>query len=434
MSRLLIGNDFIEDVRDDRGWTGWWVQRIAWFAREGDVLVLPTQPDKDFFGYVGGLTGVDPNSWRVVVPPDHGARGLLGPERLTSAELESALLAAGDFEQIFALWPDMAVARLARRLGLEHALPGYGFVEQAGGVLVNSKSVFRTVAAGAGVPLPEGAVCTSRAELVRAAAALLETGEAVVAKHDWMSGGRGNEILSVAKDAILPVGARRVVPVSGRADIEAWAHERWDWLSDHGRGRPVVEHYLRDSSAYFTEFDVRDDGVKFRGDGELLSAPYAVGQVMPAQGLEREVRDEIIEGGRRLAVALQAMGYRGNLGPDAIVTPQREVMFTEWNGRVTGSTHIYGEIGAAVVGPEFGSTRMILERVWPQGWVVRSFADALDRLRASGLDYDPQQRQGVVFTNAFDGGNGVMYCVVAPSVDQAWAVDRELAGVFGGGA
>jgi len=127
------------------------------------------------------------------------------------------------------------------------------------------------------------------------------------------------------------------------------------------------------------------------------------------------------------------MGYRGNLGPDAIVTPLREVMFTEWNGRVTGSTHIYGEIGATVVGPEFGSTRMILERVWPQGWAVTSFADAHERLQASGLGYDPERRQGVVFTNAFDGSNGVMYCIVAPSPDQAWAVDRDLAGVFGGG-
>jgi hypothetical protein len=433
VSRLLIGNDFIEDVRDDRGWTGWWVQRIAWFAREGDVLVLPTEPDKDFFGYVAGLTGVDPGSWRVVVPPDHGAPRLLGPDRLADPELVSALEDVGDIDQIFALWPDMAVARLARSLGVEHALPGYGFVEQAGGVLVNSKSAFRTVAAGAGVSLPDGAVCTSRAELVRAAEELLETGEAVVAKHDWMSGGRGNEILSRASDAIRPIGARRVVPVSGRADIKAWADERWDWISDHGRGRPVIEHYVRDSSAYFTEFDVRDDGVEFRGDGELLSAPYAVGQVMPSQGLESEVRNEMIEGGRRLAVALQAMGYRGNLGPDAIVTPLREVMFTEWNGRVTGSTHIYGEIGATVVGPEFGSTRMILERVWPQGWAVTSFADAHERLQASGLGYDPERRQGVVFTNAFDGSNGVMYCIVAPSPDQAWAVDRDLAGVFGGG-
>lgn len=433
MTRVLIGNDFIEDVREDRGWTGWWVQRIAWFARAGDVLVLPTEPDPDFFAYVGRLTGVDPSSWQVVVPPELGAPGLLGPQRLASPELEKALLDAGDIDEILSLWPDMAVARLARRLGLAHALPGYGFVEQAGGVLVNSKSAFRTVAAGVGVPLPDGAVCTSRAELVRAAVELIETGEAVVAKHDWMSGGRGNEILSVASDDLRPIGARRVVRVSGQADIQAWADERWDWLSDHGRGRPVVEHYLRDSSAYFTEFDVSDDGVEFRGDGELLSAPYAVGQVMPAQGLGPDVRDQIVEGGRRLAVALQAMGYRGNLGPDAIVTPLGEVMFTEWNGRVTGSTHIYGEIGATVVGAEFGSTRMILERVWPRGWSVTGFADALARLQASGLGYDSERREGVVFTNAFDGENGVMFCIVAPSVDRAWAVDRELAGVFGGG-
>lgn len=434
MTRLLVGNDFIEDVRDDRGWTGWWVQRLAWFARSGDVLVLPTPPDRAFFDYVAHLTGVPFEQLSIVVPPSgSGPDGMLGADRLEDPALADSLraaLAGRDVDDVIALWPDQAVARLMRSLGIESAMPGYGFVAQAGGVLANSKSAFRTVAAGVGVPLPDGAVCTSRRVLVRAVEDLLETGEAVVAKHDWMSGGRGNEILSTV-DGIRPIGARRVVRVDGRADIEAWADERWSWLSSAGRGRPVVEHYLRDSSAYFCEFSISDGSVDFRGDGELLSAPYAVGQVMPPQDLEPEVREEITEGGRRLAEAIAAMGYRGILGPDAIVTPQREVMFTEWNGRVTGSTHIYEQIGRGVVGPSFGSDRMILERVWPREWSVADFSDARARLEASGLAYDRVELTGVVLTNAFDGTNGVMYCVVGASADAAWVVDRELAAVFG---
>ncbi|MEK8174888.1 hypothetical protein NKH77_55005 [Streptomyces sp. M19] len=82
-----------------------------------------------------------------------------------------------------------------------------------------------------------------------------------------------------------------------------------------------MERYVRDSSAFFVEFLVTDDGVRLTGDGELLSAPYAVGQIMPSQGLEPEVLDQIVEGGRKLAEALRAIGYRGILGPDTIVTP-----------------------------------------------------------------------------------------------------------------
>ncbi|WP_159058883.1 peptide ligase PGM1-related protein [Streptomyces caeruleatus] len=431
-TRVLVGNDFSEDVRTDRGWTGWWVQRIAWFAEEGDTLVLPTHPEEAFLAYVTALTGVRRETLSIVVPPTReGSEGTLSPARLADPEFVASLAAAiGDREvsHLSALWPDAAVARLARTLGVRSAMPGYGFVDQAGGVLVNSKAVFRTIAGGAGVPMPEGAVCTSPEVAEEAILELLDGGPVVV-KHDYMSGGRGNEILTTGEQ-FRPIGARRVIRVAGREDVRAYLRERWDWLTSGGRGRPVAERYVRDSSAYFSEFLVTDEGVEFTGDGELLSAPYAVGQIMPSQGLEPEVLGRIVEGGRRLGEALRALGYRGVLGPDTIVTPEREVLFTEYNGRVTGSTHIHGRIGRFAVGDGFGKDRVILERVWPEGWSTPSFSAALDTLRQAGLAYDPATRTGVVLTNAFDNNNGVMYCVVAADLSSAWSCDRTLKTLF----
>jgi hypothetical protein len=435
-TRVLVGNDFSEDVRDDRGWTGWWVQRLVWFARDGDVLVLPSAPEEAFLGYVCGLTGTDPATLAVVVPPEvPGSQGALTPERLGDPRCAAAVAeAVGDREvtHLSGLWPDPAVARLARSLGVPHAMPGHGFVAQAGGMLTNSKSFFRAVAGGLGVPVPQGAVCTSREVAEEAVLDLLEGGEPLVVKHDFLSGGHGNEILT-SGGPVVPIGARRVVALHGREDVRGYLAERWDWLTAQGRGRPVVERYVPDSSAFFAEFLLDEDGAHLAGTGELLSAPYAVGQVMPAHGLEPEVLRALTDGAGRLAGALHAAGYRGVLCPDAIVTPEREVLFTEFNGRVTGSTHIYGVIGEAVVGPGYGKDRMILERVWPDGWSVPSFTAMCERLAAAGVAYDPDERTGVVLTNAFDGVKGVMYCVVAEDLDRAWATDRALAGLFGAG-
>ncbi|HEV2343289.1 MAG TPA: peptide ligase PGM1-related protein [Actinocrinis sp.] len=431
MTRLLIGNDFSEDVRTDRGWTGWWVQRLLWFARDGDVLVLPSAPEGEFLEYVTGLTGTHPESLRFVTPRSAGQGGLTA-QQLADADMVEAVHAAVaelDVTEVQSLWPDAAVAQLARRIGLAHALPGYGFVEQGGGFLVNSKSFFRAVAGGVGARIPSGAVCTSRQAAERAILDLLDLGTPVMMKHDYLSGGRGNEILS-ADETVRPVGARRTVRIGGQADVAAYLDDRWDWLSSGGRGRPVAEVYHRDSSAYFVEFFVTDAGARLGGDGELLSAPYAVGQVMPSVGLEDEVLREMVDSARRLASALHAIGYRGVLSPDAIVTPERDVLFTEFNGRVTGSTHIYDRIGRHVVGDGFGKDRVILERVWPEGWSVESFAAMVRRLGEAGFAYDRDSRSGVVLTNAFDGENGVMYCVVAEDLDQAWSLDSELKNVF----
>ncbi|HEX3786040.1 MAG TPA: peptide ligase PGM1-related protein [Pseudonocardiaceae bacterium] len=431
MTRILIGNDFSEDVRTDRGWTGWWVQRLLWFAEDGDVLVLPSAPEDAFLRYVTGLTGTRPESLRFVTP-QAGSEGSLTPDRLADPELVAALRAAvggRSVADVLALWPDAAVCRLARLVGAAAALPGYGFVDQGGGILANSKSFFRTIAAGIGVPIPPGAVCTSRQAAEAAILDLLDLGHPVIVKHDYLSGGRGNEILST-EGSIRPVGARRTVRVDGRADVREYLDRQWDWLSSNGRGRPVAESYCRDSSAFFAEYRVTDDGVHLGGDGELLSAPFAVGQVMPAVGLEPEIVDALVDGAGRLAEALRAIGYRGVLCPDAVVTPEREVLFTEFNGRVTGSTHIYDRIGRQVVGPGYGRDRIILDRVWPEGWSVESFSAMVRRLGAAGLAYDPAERTGVVLTTAFDGRNGVMYCIVAEDLAGAWARDRQLKTVF----
>lgn len=435
--RLLVANDFSEDVRDDRGWVDWWVQRIAWFARDGDVVLLPSSQDASFFEYVGGLTGTDFSSVIVVTAPEtDDDRGLLTSARLRDPrlhELIDAAVAGRSIASVFPLWPDAAVADLAISLDVEHALQGSGFISQGGGVLANSKSAFRAIAAGVGLPLPRGWVCSTPAALEEGILRFVRAGDAAIVKRDFLSGGRGNEILAQAEDLVRPIGARRIVPIGRNEEraVRNYVEERWTWLSTAGRDKVIVEHYLLDSPAYFVEFDVTDDAVTLEGDGEMLYAPFAVGQVMPAPHLHEETRQKLTEGGENLCRALHAIGYRGRLSVDAIVTPDGDVFFTEHNGRITGSTHIYDVIGRQVVGDGYGHHRVILDRAWPTEWAVESFDDAYRRVLAAGAAYDVGQRTGVVFTNAFDAQYaGVMYCVVAETLDEAWQRDRELETLF----
>jgi biotin carboxylase len=427
MARLLIGNDFNEDLRDDRKFAGWWVQRLAWFAEDGDVLVLPEEPEEFFLDYICGLTGVRRSTLRVVVPPPgQSSRGMLTADRLADpaflAEL-GAVTAGRRIESVFPLWPAVAVASLSRALGLENVTPGFGFLAQGGGRLINSKPVFRAIAGGIGAPVPPGSVFTNADEAEDAIAEVLELGHPVILKQEFLSGGRGNEILSTVA-GVRPYGARQVSLVTGREDVRSYLAENWARLTTGGRSPLVAERYYRDSPAIFAEFLFTGDGIELTGIGEMLPSSFAVGEIIPVPWLKPDTSRDLVEISRQICEPVYAMGYRGYFSVDAIVTPDEELLFTEFNGRVTGSTHVYGAVGQRVVGKDYADDRILLER---SGWSVPSFQAAAAALSAAGFGYDPARRTGVVLLNAFDPQyNAVMYCVIAESLDAALAREREL--------
>jgi len=433
MTRVLIGNDWDEDLRADRDGFGWWVDRLVWFARDHDVLLLPEAPEESFLRYVTAHTGVDWRTLTVVVPPRSASgAGMLEGDRVADPRLAvmvTAALAGRPLDEVIPLWPHASVAVLAERLSALSALPGHAFIGQGGGAVVSSKAIFRAVSAGAGAPLPTGAVCANRLAAEEAVAQLIEQGHSVIVKLEYASGGAGNEVLSPA-EGVRPVGARRTVVLSDRAAVRDYLEENWTWLTGGGTHQMVVERYFSDSRAYFAEFRLEDDGIAFGGSGELLSAPQFLGQIVPAE-LDDDLRDALIDGGRRICEPVYAMGYRGWLCADAIVTPEREVLFTEWNGRVTGSTHAYHILGDVVVGQDYTKDRVLLDKIWPRGWVTPSFEAMRDALVGSGLAYDQATRTGVIIVSGHNGlRHGANYCIVAPDIDAAWEIDQELGELF----
>lgn len=77
--RILIGNHIDPSIRerhDMRAWT----QRLLWFARPGDLLILCCEPDAEFVDYALTHTGVKREDVTVLTaPPGAWGTGYLIP-------------------------------------------------------------------------------------------------------------------------------------------------------------------------------------------------------------------------------------------------------------------------------------------------------------------------------------------------------------------
>lgn len=160
------------------------------------------------------------------------------------------------------------------------------------------------------------------------------------------------------------------------------------------------------------------------GAGEILMEPIANGEVVPPQSTPKEAYESLIDGAQRLCDAFRLIGYRGTICADAIWTPEGKLIFSETNGRITGSTHLHTTIPERVIGPAFRDQRVRLEHI---GWPASSFADAAEQLHAAGLAFDPKTRTGVVFTGNYVPVNGkIMYRIIAEDFESAVEVERSI--------
>ncbi|OLF09947.1 preATP grasp domain-containing protein [Actinophytocola xanthii] len=438
MTALVVGNSRTEEMvgdlaalsPDERRAGGCAAQRVLWFAGTGDVVVLPQPPDTDYLAYVADLTRVDPSSLTLLVPPP-GRLGaeLLTPDRLADPAFRAAVGAAvreNGVDHLLAVYKDVAIAEFARAVGLGSAVPGLGFSAQGGDALVNSKAVFRAVATGADVPIAPGRVVSRVEDAAAAITEQLTAGHCVMLKQEFAGGGFGNEILSPAGE-VRAAGAPRVVTLPDAAAVEEYLARRWDWLSDDGRHRLVVERYLLGCDTVYGEYLVGDGSDELLGTGEILMEPVAVGEVVPAQGLSAAAAEVLETAGRRLCRSFAAMGYRGFLSTDAVLTPAGEIVFTETNGRVSGSTHLHIAVRAHLVADAHRANRVLLER---SGWAAPSFLAARERLDLAGLGYDADTSTGVVLISGLMPDDTLTYCVLARDLTAARAAAHRVEGLF----
>lgn len=443
MSKLLVGNwgnegelEVSDPTPERLRHVASWGQRMIWSAWPGDVLVLPVAPDPRFLGYATALAGFGAESLEIVVPPPGRKADVLTHDRVDDPGFVAGLRATVRERGIDRAEPHSLngpMSRLIRRIGLDAGTPGFGFADQGGNDVLNSKVTFRALAAGTGVPVPEGIVTESFADAVEFLWELLGSGRPAIAKQDVCCGGMGNEVLTTAVGVEI-IGARHHQIVTDRAALADHVAKRWSWYTGGGCDRAVFEEYVAGSPSIWGEVAITDESVTIYGYGKVRMRPVCEGVVIPVPpGDSRAATHrDFLTHLRALAETMRAMGYRGLANIDAIFTPGGRVLFNEINARYGGSTHLFA-IGERVVGGDYLNDRVLLER---RTCGYPAFDAAWRDLSASGLAYDPETRTGVIIPvyGINPDGTGGEACIVAADLDEAEQLELALRTLFPGRA
>ena len=402
VATLIVGNSRTEEMVGElaalstleRQFGGCAALRLLWLAESGDVVVLPYPPRAEYLAYVTNLTGADPESLLVLCPPP-GALGadLLTPDRTADPafrkQVRAAVRARG-VDRVTAVYKDVPVTQFAAAVGV--MVPGHAFSAQGGDALINSKAGFR-------------GTCCRRRRADRPGFGHYSPGRGQESGHravrrrpqrDRQAGvlrWRGRKRNTSPGPGVRVAGALTAVVLADATAVADYFALRWDWLTAGGRHRLVVERYLTECDTVYGEYLISDAGPALAAVGEILMAPVPIGEMVPAQSLTPAARSTLVEAGVRLCGALHAIGYRGYLSTDAVLTPNGEVFLTETNARMSGSTHLHAAIHARVLDTPHRGHRVALEL---HDWAVPSFAAAVERLTGAGLAFTRDTGLGVV--------------------------------------
>lgn len=422
--KILILND--EDVwmarkRDIRSWTF----RGLWFANAGDIVVAMDDLPVDFVRHVAETKGFNPKSLSLVVaPPGEYGRGEFDGRILSDATVMAKIKANPSFHEIDcieALWPTPSVAHLAMDLKIPNLLPGCAFISSCGYEPANSKAFFRAIASAAGVSIPEGYVARSEREALDHSLRLFSLGDAIIVKRDHGGAGGGNHLVKSPTwggDASI-AGAARVTElekISSRTLGEFWGNH-WEWMSNSGSAPVVLETHVSGWDTFYAEFRIGDDCISGPHLGQLTFSDGGLTlEVLPSRP-EGDGMHKLCENALILAEKYQAIGYRGYLSADAIVSPQGSVLFTEVNSRYTGSTHLYSVMKSLPVAIENESPRIVMQAQLPQ----TSLSETLSNWRQRGIAYSSKYGVGAVaLTPELGGIDGpIAFNAIGRSLDEA---------------
>jgi Pre ATP-grasp domain/PGM1 C-terminal domain len=401
-------------------------QRLSWALQDGDVLVSPTPPSDDLLDYVSGFTGLCPASVSIVTPPQvPDDITLISSDQLTTEllpDIKNALSAAPEWE-LFPYYFDRSLAWLARHLGL-HVDPALlEFCLEGGSEDLNTKSSFRRIAASTGLPVPEGAVCSTGRQVLLAVQDLVGvTGELIV-KQDVSASGGGNVVLTDSART-ESVGARETLGFRSRRDLLEAASALWDRLTGPENRVLVVEAYHENTSSPYAEFRIPPDGraPRLTDHGDQRMEPLWVGFEIPPATLAAHQMAHLVSGATVAAGVARDRGYRGPINVDAIRTLDGRILFTEVNARIGGPTHIHA-LAERLLGPGYEDRNVVLTR---NRVPAPPFRRALALLDAAGLLFLPGRGEGILLLIDDWARRGVTETMtVAPDRDRALRIEQE---------
>lgn len=439
MPRILISNiDNESMMADERALTAEFCRsssitagRMAWFAEAGDIVVLPRDLSPQLKVYIARAMGYEAGSVTYITPDwgNTGCRPIRAHELLHTGLAERLARLIGD-PAGWTLYPycyERSTQQLAERLGLDGARVS-PFVKQGGAELLNDKRVFRSMAAGRGVPIAEGAVCATEWQLTECIESLIDMTGAVIIKQDCHSGGFGNLIVSRADIAGAP-GASDVLVAADDEQIRDQARIVWARLAYLERAPLIVEAYYPVSAVLTAEFklDAAANSITFLNCGEVRQAPILSGIIMPSAVPPYQL-GAFVASATEMARLCCDLGYDGLVNIDGMVTAAGAVMINEINGRIGGCSHIH-HIVQAVAGRGYGDRLVTLSHSRNAALSIDQAFAMLDEHR---LAFDARIGRGIVVTGEDMAATGYLeYLSIAPTREDAARLEAEFEGLLG---
>jgi len=428
MPRLWLGNACTEHMvdrmdlltQDDFDGILFAMKRLVWLMRDGDALVLPRPVPGTFLDHVARHTGISPDRVHVIAPDaDLLTQGLLHSQEILG-RLRELVTPSWEFRPYI---HDRGAEVFARELGL---VTGSPFVAEGGAELLNSKVVFRALAAGAGFAVPDGIPCRTSEDLSRTLQRLLTVHRAVILKRDRAVGGHGNIVITT-DPGLQGTGALHTIVLGDQADHAQVLKEAGLTATHAPQGEIVLEVFHPDCTSVYVEVDcpVHGEPVLLNG-GQLRTdqdPPVLAGLALPPRSVPGRTWEAFTGEALRMARCMQSLGYRGLASIDAVIDRAGNAWFNEVNARLGGSTHLH-HIAQTLVGPDWTDSHVLISR-----FNVR--APALDRLlhamQERGLAWDSQQQRGIVIASDDTAATGNLeYVVLAHTHEEADALEHQL--------
>ncbi|MFD7096748.1 peptide ligase PGM1-related protein, partial [Streptomyces xanthophaeus] len=307
---------------------------------------------------------------------------------------------------------DASAIAFARDIGIDvHPYPTVEAAEAAlkTTMLLNTKTGFRETAEQLGMRLPAGRMCR-RPEAEGVARELLRDHEGVVVKPDRSAGGHGMRFVS--RDDLRGGAALLLDTVGGPEGL---------W---------VVEECLDVAQSVSIQLEVNGSGTRALFSGAMRTVQGSfTGYASPLPLSCAHVASELEEWGTALGRHLADHGYAGPFGLDALVDTEGVAYASESNIRRTATTTPHAMVTRLTAGSANADPAWSVSKGWTR--TPMDFDEALARLRASRLAFDPDRGEGVVlYADAPHDGRSWRYAVIARSADDVEAQETALAEVF----
>ncbi|NQE90861.1 peptide ligase PGM1-related protein [Nocardia terpenica] len=404
--------------------------RLLWMLDEGDAAVVPGPVKEEFVAYLCDVLGVPAETISVSSLRANGVADWY-PGHHTDLITNLRKVIDGNRS---AEWTVECYIRDREIIAWETELSARGRAAStfAQGIaeLMNTKSVFRNLAQAAGAPIAEGRVATRGDELIDAVIDLLAKTGAVIVKQDQNSGGDGNALITTDK-SIPSIGAYRSLRIT-RSDsaavrsalAEAGLHEEVEVPSGCCPAKYVVEVYHPRSRTFYVELHIPEHSAPYLLNyGDMRMSPLWSGFEIPAQGLPAAQHARLCADAQQLAVLAQRVGYHGLINCDAIIDQHGEILFTEFNGRAGGCTHI-DIIARRLLGEDYLRNYVLLTQN-----AVKSpaFSKLLTLLADASLLFCRDRRAGIIVAQDNTAVTGTIeYIAIGRDHDEALDYEHRL--------